>query len=120
MAMNGGFRVLQVQLPQEFFQRSLLLWRARVLWCLAIGGHATDIADAYAVSVMAGAVCTDLSDGTASMDRPVAVYHIMIPDILEASGEMPLPDLSDGEIFSFRSGRAVDDEFCDFSHVSEE
>lgn len=115
--MDGGHRVLQVESPQEFFERSLLLWRSCVLWCLAIGSDTTDVADAYAVSVMAGAMGTDLGDGTASMDRAVAVDDVMIPDVLEASGEMPLTNLSDSVVLSFRSGRAVDDEFGDFSHL---
>ena len=118
VAVERRLGIAGVQACEELFEGFFLLLRACVLGCLAVGGHTTDVADADGIAIVPGAVCSLLGDGASGVDAAVAIDDVVIPDIAEASLEVPLSDLSDGEVLSFGCGGAVDDDFCDGAHDS--
>ncbi len=65
---------------------------------------------------MAGSVRTDLRDGSALVDRAVAIDNVVIADATEASLTMPLVYLLYGEILALRRSRAMDNDFVNFPH----
>ena len=77
------------------------------------GSAATDVADSDGMGVLARCVCSDLIFRTPTMNGAVAVDYIVIADIGEATGEMPLADLGDSIILSLRRGRAMEDYLID-------
>ena len=66
---------------------------------------------------VARGVCADLVFRTATVNGAIAVYHIVIADIGEASCKMPLPDLGDGIILPLRRSRAMEDYLVDAPSV---
>lgn len=92
-----------------------LLARAGVLG-VAVPGEASDVADAKADGVMAGAVGAHFALGAADMDAAVTINDEVVADLTEASGAMPAVDVLDCVVFAFGGGTAMDDDFGDFSH----
>ncbi len=83
---------------------------------VAVGIEAADIGDANGVCIVAGAMGTDLLDGTASVDAAVRVHDIMIAYVVPAEGTVVSPygfHRTDG--IGARGG-AMDDDFGDCSH----
>ena len=119
MAVDCGGRILTAQFGYQTDERGTLRRSARVLRGLAVGGAATDVADADRVCVVARSVGANLFDGSARMNRAVAVDDEVITDVAPAvafrfrSG-MPLTYLLYGEILALRRSRAMDDDFTDF------
>jgi len=62
-------------------------------------------------------VCADLCDGSALVDRAVAIDDKVIADVGETTGEMPLADLSDSIILALRRSRAMEDYLVDAASV---
>ena len=83
---------------------------------VAVGIEATDIGDAYAVCIMAGAVGTDLFDRTASVDAAIGEDDIVIAYVAPAEAFVVTADALDGAVGIGTGGGAVDDDFGDLSH----
>ena len=118
MSVNRGIGILRFKLPEQGKQCLLLLGRARILMFLAIGGLASDVADANGMFVVSHAVGTNLLDGTASVDASVPVYHIVIADGTEAPGLVSSRDVCHSIVAAFRCVGTMDDDFIDSSHCS--
>ena len=75
-----------------------------------------DVADADRVSVMPFAVRSYFCNVAICGHCPIAVDDVVIPDSLEAPLLVPSSDVLHGEVLSFGSSRAMDDNLVDFSH----
>ena len=122
MSVDCGTGVLLPKLGNKFDERNALCRSAgifgRIIAFGVLCGFATaDVAYSYGVSVVAGGVCADLVFRTATMNRAVAVDHIVIADIGEASCEMPLADICDRIILPLRRSRAMKDYLVDTASV---
>lgn len=118
VAVERGMRKSAMQRCQKSFQCCFLFLGARVFRSLAVFGASPDIADADTMAVMPGAVGSDLCDKPPCVEGAVAVDYIVIADVAETSGEVPLSDVGNGEVFAFRCCRTMDDEFRDGAHGS--
>jgi len=121
MTVDCGGRILTEQFGYQTDERGPLRRGARVLRGLAVGGAATDVSDADRVCVVARSVGANLFDGSARMNRAVAVDDEVITDVAPAVAlwfrcGVPLTYLLHGEILALRRSRAMDDDFTDFSH----
>lgn len=67
---------------------------------------------------MAGSVRPGLLNGSALVNRAVAVYDKVIADVAPAvSLDVPLADLLNGEILALWRSRAMDNDFVNCPHV---
>lgn len=108
MSSYFGIGELHPELAKKCHQCGLLLLRASILRVFAVGGQATDIADAYGMSVVPLAVRSHLCERSAMMHRAVAVDDEVISDGGKASLPVPTVDVCRGEVLAFRRGRAMD------------
>ena len=69
------------------------------------------------MSVLPRSVSADLLDGSALVDRAVAVDDDVIAYVGEAAGKMPLADLLDSKILPLRRSRAMEDYLVDAASV---
>ena len=83
---------------------------------MAVGIKSTDIGNADALDVVAGAMGSDLLDGAARMDAAVGVNDIMIADVVPAEALMVAADALYGAVGIRTGGGAMDDDFGDCSH----
>jgi len=67
VAVNGGGRILPLEVLYKLAQGGTLLWGAGITWFKAVI-IAAYVADAYGVLVVAGAVGSGLADGATLMD----------------------------------------------------
>lgn len=118
MSSDFGIGELHPELAKKCHQCGLLLLRARILRVFAVGGQATDIADAYGMGVVPLAVRSHLCERSAMMHRAVAVDDEVISDGCKASLPMPAVDICRGEVLAFRRGRAMDDDEINLAHPS--
>ena len=118
MSSDFGIGELHPELAKKCHQCGLLLFRARVLRVLAVGGQTTDIADTYGMGVVSLAVRSHLCERSAMMHRAVAVDDEVISDGSKASLPMPAVDICRGEVLAFRCGRAMDDDEVNLAHPS--
>ena len=115
MAVDRGDRVLFRQVADELKESETLGFGAGV-GGVAVGIEAADVGDADALGVVAGAMGTDLFDGTASVDAAVGVDDIMIADVVPAEAAMVSSYALHGTFGIGACGGAMDDDFGDFSH----
>ena len=115
VAVDGGDVVLLHQVLHQLEQGETLGFGAGV-GGVAVGIKATDIGDADAVGVVAGAMGSSLFDGTASVDAAVGVDDIMIANVVPAEALMVAADALHGAVGIGSGGGAVDDDFGDGSH----
>lgn len=115
VAVNGDDRVLFHQVADELKEGEALGFGAGV-GGVAVGIEAADIGDADAVGVVAGAMGTDLFDGTARVDAAVWVDDVMIADVVPSQAFMVAADALHGAGGIGAGGGAVDDDFGDCSH----
>lgn len=118
VAVYGCIRIFCKQVADKRLQRFALLRRARVLRGMSVSGKSADIADAYAVRVVAAAVGADLRYRPPDMHGAVAVDYIMIAYAAEAPGPVPAVDVGHSEVPAFLCGAAVNDDFIDFTHIN--
>ena len=83
---------------------------------VAVGIEAADVGDADALGVVAGAMGTDLFDGTASVDAAVRVHDIMIADVVPTEALVVAADALHGAFGIGTGSGAMDDDFGDCSH----
>ena len=95
MAVDGGDGVLFLEVFYQLEEGEALGFGAGV-GGVAVGIEAADVGDADALGVVAGAMGTDLFDGTASVDAAVRVDDIVIADVVPAEALMVVTDALHG------------------------
>ena len=115
MAVDRGTREALPQFTDQRQQRCLLGGGAGVLGP-AVTVKPADIADADGMGIVALAVGTGLLEGSALVDRPVEVNHVVVADVRELALQMPLADLLYGDLLPFPRCGAVDNDLIDASH----
>ena len=105
-----------MQLFHQRHKRSPLRFGASVLGRFAVGGAASNQADTDRVCVLPCGVRTDLLDGSALVDRAIAIDNEVIADATEATLTMPLVYLLHGKILALRRSRAMDNDFVNYPH----
>ena len=115
VSLDGGDGVLFHQVADELEEGEALGFGAGV-GGVAVGIKATDIGDADALGVVAGAVGADLLNGAARMDTTVGVHDIVIADVVPAEAFMVATDALHGAVGFGAGGGAMDDDFGDLSH----
>ena len=118
MSSDFGIGELHSEFTKKCHQCGLLLFSARVLRVFAVGGQATDIANAYGMGVVSLAVRSHLCERSAMMHRAVAVDDEVISDGGKASLPVPAVDVCRGEVLAFRRGRAMNDDEINLAHLS--
>ena len=115
VAVDRGDVVLFHQVLHQLNQ-SKALERGAGVGGATVGIEAADISDANALGVVAGAMGTDLFDGTASVDAAVRVHDIMIAYVVPSEALMVAADALHGAVGIRAGGGAVDDDFGDWAH----
>lgn len=115
VAVDGGDWVFFRQVADELKESETLGFGAGV-GGMPVGIEAADIGDADALGVVAGAMGTDLFDGTASVDAAVRIDDIVIADVVPAEALMVAMDALHSAGGIGTGGGAVDDDFGDCSH----
>ena len=118
MSVNRGSGEPLLQFSDEGKQ-GCLLGRGAGVFGLAVSVKPSDITNAYRMGIVALAVGTGFLEGSALVDRPVEVNHIVVADVRELALQMPLSDLLDGNMLPFPSCGAVDNDLIDASHGSQ-
>ena len=116
MSYDGGIRKFPFEESYQRQKRHLLFRCSGVLRRAVVGGEPSDVADADGVGVMPFAVRSYLCNVATCGHRPIAVDDVVIPDSLEAPLFVPSSDVLHGEVLSFGSCRAMDDNLVYFSH----
>ncbi len=116
MSVDGSARITGFQVGDKPDKRSPLRFGARVLGRFAVGGTATDVADADGIGIVALAMRPDFPDRSALVDGAVTVDDEVIADATEAALMMPLVYLLYGEILALRGCGAMEDDFTYASH----
>ena len=114
--MHSGMGKSKLKLLHELAKCLLLLWRACVLGCFSVLGHTTDVADANAVGIMPQAMGASYILGTPLVDAAVTIDDIVITDVGKMAGQVPTANILHCEVLAFGGGRAMNDDFSDFSH----
>ena len=115
MAVDSGTGEPMPQFTDEGQQRGLLGGGACVLG-IAVAVKTADIADAYGMGIMALAVGTGFLEGSARVDSPVEINHVVVADVRELALKVPLADLLHGDVLPFPRCGAVDNDLIDASH----
>ena len=116
MPMHSCMGINELKLLHELAKCLLLLWRACVLGRFSVLGHTTNIADANAVGIMPQAMGASYVLGTSLVDAAVTIDDIVITYISKMACQVPTTNVLHREVFAFRSGRAMNDNFSDASH----
>lgn len=114
--MHSCMGINELKLLHELAKCLLLLWRACVLRRFSVLGHTTNIADANAVGIMPQAMGASYVLGTSLVDAAVTIDDIVITYVGKLACQVPTTNALHREIFSFGSGRAMNDNFSDASH----
>jgi len=83
---------------------------------MAVGIMATDIGNADALDVVAGAMGADLLDGATRMDAAVGIDDVMIANVVPAEAFMVAANTLHGAVGIGTGGGAIEDDFSDGSH----
>ncbi len=118
VSVDCGTGVFLPHLGHESHECGTLRRSARIFgrifpFAVLRGGAASDVAYSNGMWVVARGVCADPVFRAATMNGTVAVDHIVIADIGEATGKMPLADLGDCIILSLRRSRTMEDYLVD-------
>ena len=119
MSDDGSIREFPFKEPNQRKQGYLLLCSASILRSLVVGGEPSDVAYSDGVGVMPLAVRSYFRNIASCCHSTVSVDDVVIPNGFESPLLMPSSDVLDGEILSFGSSRAMDDNLLDFSHAFE-
>ena len=106
-----------LQFTDEGEQRGLLGGGAGVLG-FALAVETADVADAYGMGIVTLAMGSGLLDGTALVDRPVEINHVVVPDVRKVALKVPLADLLDGDVPPLGRGTAMHQNFRNGTHIS--
>ena len=102
-------RITLMQLLQQHSQCTLLCLSPSILWCLAIGSQAADIAYTDTVTVVVLAVGTHLLFRTASLNASVRRNHVMVTTAHPTEGTMITVNVRQTEGTARPIGGAVHD-----------
>lgn len=116
MPMHSCMGINELKLLHELAKCLLLLWRACVLGCFSVLGHTTNIADANAVGIMPQTMGASYVLGTPLVDAAVPIDDIVITYVGKLACQVPTTNIVHREVLAFGSGRAVYDDFGDFTH----
>lgn len=117
MAMYRSIWELPMESADERVKSNFLLHRPCVLW-LEVITDATDVADAYGVGVVTDTMCAGNVEWSAFLDLTIEEHNVMVAYAVTPLFSMPSIDVRCREVPPFLGGRAVDDDFSDFSHFS--
>ena len=115
VAVDGGDGVLFHEVADELEENETLRFGAGV-GGVAVGIQSADIGNADGVCIVAGAMGTDMLDGTAGVDAAVGVDDIMIADVVPAKALVVAADALHGAVGIGTGGGAMDDNFGDGTH----
>ena len=116
MPMHSCMGINELKLLHELAKCLLLLWRACVLGRFSVLGHTTNIADANTVGIMPQAMRPSDILGTSLVDAAVTIDDIVITDVGKLACQVPTTNIVHREVLAFGSGRAMNDNFSDFTH----
>ena len=119
MSYDGSIREFPFKEPNQRKQGHFLFCCSSVLRSLVVGGEPSDVAYSDGVGVMPLAVRSYFYNIAPCCHSTVSVDDVVIPYGFESSLLMPSSDVLDGEILSFGSCRAMDDNLVYFSHAFE-
>ena len=118
--MYCRIRILVFQLLHKRQQGAFLFWSSRVLGSLTICRTTANVADSDGVCVVMKAVCAFLLQFAAKMYASIAVYDVVIADVLPpVAFHMPAAYVFDGEVFAFSSRAAMDYDFFYSTHINQ-
>ena len=83
---------------------------------MAVGIKSTDIGNADALDVVAGAMGADLLDGATRIDAAVGIYDIVITNVVPTKAFMVAADALHGAVGIGTGSSAMEDDFGDGSH----
>ncbi len=116
MAVHCRAGVLPEQVFDQRSKRSPLRGRACVSGGLAVGSTTANIAHAYGVGVLPGAMRPGFRQAAPGVDASVTVDHKVVAYAVEAAGAVPLVDLCHGVVLTLGGRSAVQDYFVYLSH----
>lgn len=116
MAVHCRAGVLPEQVFDQRSKRSPLRGRACVFGGLAVGSTTANIAHAYGVGVLPGAMRPGFRQAASGVDASVAVDHKVVAYAVEAAGAVPLVDLCHGVVLTLGGRSAVQDYLVYLSH----
>lgn len=110
--------VLPAKFLHQFAQGFFLSVGTGVLRGFSVSSAATDIANTDTAGILSGAVCAYGVNISARVYASVAVYYEVVAYTVEAALAVPLVDPLYCKIFAFGRGRAVQNNFVNWSHIS--
>lgn len=117
MAMYRGIWELSMESADERVECNFLLHGSCILWVEVIA-YATDVADAYGVGIMTDTMSTGNLEWSAFLDLTIETYNVMVAYAIPSLFSMPSIYVRCREVPAFLGGRAVNDDFSDFSHYA--
>ena len=118
MPVQGGLRKDTLEHGDERNQRTLLSPVECVGWA-ATPVKAPDIADTDAVLIVTIGMGTNYFNRPPDMDGTVEIDEVMITDIVEPPFQMAATNVLNRIGTIFASGRTMDDDVVDFSHIKQ-
>ncbi len=83
---------------------------------VAVGIKSTDIGNADALDVVAGAMGADLLDGATRMDAAIGIYDIVITNVVPTKAFMVAADALHGAVGIGTGSGAMENDFGDWAH----
>ena len=117
MTMYRSVWELPMESADERVESNFLLHGSCILW-LEVIAYATDVADAYGVGIMTDTMCTGNLEWSAFLYLAIKAHDVMVTYAIPPLFSMPSIDVRCREVPAFFGGRAVDDDFSDFSHYA--
>ena len=107
-----------VQILQELHNGFSLRFSSCIFRGFAILCKSPDIADTDTVSVLSDAVCTRLGDWSPCVYAAIAIYDVVIANVLEPSCKVPFAYLFYSVVAPLWGCATMDNEFINCSHRS--
>lgn len=117
MTMYRSIWELPMESADERVQSNFLLHGSCILW-LEVITDATDVAYAYGVGVVTDTMRTGRVQMSAFLDLTIKAHDVMVAYAVPSLFSMPSVDVRSREVPALLGGRAMDDDFSDFSHFS--
>ena len=117
MTCNQRLRITIMQILQQHPQRTFLCLSACVLWSLAVGSQAADIAHADTMAVVVLAMSTSHLLRSPMFNSPVGRNDIMIPATNPTKRTMIPVNVRHSNGTARPIGGAVHDDQCDNTHT---
>lgn len=108
---------LPMESADERVERNFLLHGSCILW-LEVIAYTTDVADAYGVGIMTDTMSARSIDMSAFLYLTIKAHDVMVTYAIPPLFSMPSIDVRCREVPAFLGGRAMNDDFSDFSHYA--